>query len=434
MKSILIRAEDKNIWERRAPMVPADLKELVSKDGIKAWVQRSDKRFFREQAYLDAGAEICDDMSHGDIILGIKEIPEDKLLDDKVYLFFSHTIKGQKSNMPMLKRIMDGKSTLIDYEKITDASNRRLVFFGRYAGDAGAIDILWLMGEYWKHQGLVTPFKDWKQAVHYHSVDEAMQELSDVGEKIRKDGLPEAISPMIIGILGYGNVSTGAQMIFDCLPTERIAPAGLSEFVQSGQANPNTVYVVVFKEKDMVRRKDGQSFDLQDYYKHPGEYESTFAGYLPHLTILVNATFWDYRYPRFVHWEDLETLYARGEIPKLRGIADITCDVNGSIECNVKTTNTGMPAYRCDPLTRSVTDGYKGEGIVLLAVDNLPAEIPNDSSTFFSGQLKPFIPELVHADFSGSLDASGLPEALRKAVIVYKGELMPDYAYLAQYL
>ena len=147
MKTLLIRAEDKNRWERRAPVVPADLEKILSDTGAKAFVEKSDKRFFSEDQYTAAGAVGCEGMADGDVIIGVKEIPLEKLLADKTYLFFSHTIKGQSDNMPLLQKIIDSGSTLIDYEKITDEKGRRLIYFGPYAGDAGAIDILSLMGE-----------------------------------------------------------------------------------------------------------------------------------------------------------------------------------------------------------------------------------------------------------------------------------------------
>ena len=119
---------------------------------------------------------------------------------------------------------------------------------------------------------------------------------------------------------------------------------------------------------------------------------------------------------------------------KLQGIADITCDTHGSIECNVKSTDSDMPAYRVAPHEKTIHDGHIGEGIVLLAVDNLPCELPHDSSTFFSNQLRPFIPAILGADDSQPLDASGLPPEIRRAVIVYNGRLTPGFAYLAEHL
>jgi len=334
----------------------------------------------------------------------------------------------------MLQKIIDSGSTLIDYEKITDDQGRRLVFFGRYAGDAGALDILWLMGEYWQAKGLDTPFKECRQANHYHSVEEAKNFLATVGERIKNEGLPQELAPLTIGILGYGNVSQGAQQIFDCLPTQRVSPEELADLVRGKTWNRHTVYVTVFKEEHLVKSKSGQPFDLQDYYQHPEKYEAQFERYLPYLSIIVNATYWTERYPRFVTWEGLKKLYQTEKTPKLQGIADITCDINGSIECNVKATDSGMPAYRVQPLSKSIEDGHKGEGIVLLAVDNLPAELPRDASTFFSKQLKPFVPGILQADLNKSLEDSGLPDEIKRAVIVYRGQLTENFQYLNAFL
>lgn len=432
--NILIRQEDKNIWERRAPLVPEDVQKIKNETDVTVFVEKSPKRVFTEDEYRQAGAQITDSMEPGEIIFGVKEIPKEKILDNKVYFFFSHTIKGQKDNMPMLQKIMDSGSTLIDYEKITDDQGRRLVFFGRYAGDAGALDILWLMGEYWQNKGLQTPFAKCKQANQYHSVEEAKKFLTSVGQEIKTNGLPQELAPFTIGILGYGNVSQGAQQIFDCLPTKRVAPEELADLVKGNAWDNKTVYVTVFKEEHLVRHKQGEAFDLQDYYQHPEKYEARFEQYLPYLTILVNATYWTSRYPRFVTWDGLKRLFESDPNPKLSGIADITCDINGSIECNVKATDSGMPAYRVLPLERRIEDGHKGNGIVLLAVDNLPAELPRDASTFFSHQLTPFVPGVIRADFSRPLAESGLPEEIKRAVIVYNGQLTESYRYLEQYL
>ncbi|HES58997.1 MAG TPA: hypothetical protein ENO18_01080, partial [Caldithrix sp.] len=152
------------------------------------------------------------------------------------------------------------------------------------------------------------------------------------------------------------------------------------------------------------------------------------------ITIIINATFWDRRYPRFVTWKALEELYKIQPKMKLQGIADITCDVNGSIECNVKTTDSGSPAYLIDPITKRFHMGYKGAGIVMLAVDNLPAELPNDASTFFSNQLKKYVVNILKADYKKNLEQSGLHEDIKKAVIVWNGKLCPDYKYLQESL
>ena len=435
MKKLLIRAEDKNRWERRTPIVPADLSKIIETEGVKAFVEKSEKRFFSESAYEKAGATSCTGMEKGDVILGVKEIPVDKILPNKTYLFFSHTIKGQKENMRLLQKIIDSGSTLIDYEKITDDNGRRLIYFGPFAGDAGAIDILSLMGEHWTEKGIITPLSAIKRAHAYDSLKAAKKHLREIGALIRKKGFPKELSPFTVGVLGYGNVSTGAQRILDCLPTERLSPARMGALVDGEKADRHTVYVTVFKERDMVRpRSVEESFDLQTYYTHPERYESQFEQFLPYFTLLINAVYWEARYPKFVTWDGLRKLFGASRHVKLQGIADISCDTNGAVECNVKSTDSDMPAYRVNPLAKTFSDGHIGDGIVLLAVDNLPCELPNDSSTFFSNQLSPFVPGLLRADYGGSLETSGLPIEIKKAVIVYNGTLTPAYEYLNAHL
>ncbi len=430
MRTLLIRAEDKNIWEKRTPLIPADLADIIRNTGVKAYVEQSDRRVFGEADYRAAGAAMCASMAPGDVIFGIKEIPAEKILPQKVYLFFSHTIKGQPGQMPLLKKIMASGGTLIDYEKITDDRDRRLVYFGRFAGDAGALDILSLVGEYWRYHGIETPFIECRRAHQYGSVEAARTHLRQIGAQIAENGLPAAVTPLVIGILGYGNVSVGAQQIFECLPVERVQPDALASIGR----DPHKIYLCVFKEEHLAARRDGEPFDLQKYYRHPERYRSRFARYLPYLTIVVNAVYWESRYPRFITWDDLARLFGGASRPRLCAIADISCDIGGAVECTVRATDSGMPTYRCDPLNRRVTDGHEGDGIVVLAVDNLPCELPVDASTFFSGQLKPFVPDILNADYRASLDDCGLPLEIRRAVVVYNGDLTPSYEYLRRHL
>jgi alpha-aminoadipic semialdehyde synthase len=434
MNSLLIRAEDKNTWERRTAIVPDDLRDITAQSIADTYLQKSDKRYFKAQEYQAAGARIVDSMNPGNVIFGVKEIPVEKVLERRTYLFFSHTIKGQAENMPLLKKILESGSTLIDYEKITDEHGRRLVYFGPFAGDAGAIDLLWLMGQYWDNKGLKTPLRAVKQALHYHSVADAKEKLRKIGSKIAADGLPSEITPLVIGILGYGNVSKGAQGIFNTLPTEYIEPYELENFTKQGKFSSKKVYIALFKEEHIVKRRDGKEFDLQDYFNYPENYENNFGQYLPYLTLIVNAVYWEKRYPKFVTWKLLEKLFSRKDEQKLCGIADITCDVGGSIECNVKTTDSGNPAYRIDPLTREISDGAAGDGVLLLAVDNLPAELPADSSVFFSNLLKPFVPEILKADYGQPFNKLELPPEIKRAVIAHQGRLTPTFEYLEKFI
>lgn len=435
MKTLLIRAEDKNRWERRTPLIPEDLNEILKDTGGKAFVEKSEKRIFAEDRYAAAGADSCEGMDDGDIIFGVKEIPVEKILDNKIYVFFSHTVKGQKENMPLLQRIIDSGSTLIDYERINDADGRRLVYFGPFAGHAGAINILSLMGEHWAEKGLDTHFAEVRRAHQYASVKAACEHLEEISGRIQKDGLPRQLSPFTIGILGYGNVSSGAQQIFNCLPTEHIAAGKINAWLSRGMGDRHRVYLTVFKEEDLVIPKTEKAvFDLQEYYNHPERYENRFEQFLPSFTLLVNAVYWENRYPRFVTWGGLKRMAKSAQPSKLEGIADISCDIGGAIECNVKTTDSDMPAYRVDPAEGTIRDNHLGKGIVLMAVDNLPCELPLDSSSFFSSQFSPFVPGLMSADYDRSLDASGLPPEVKKAVIVYNGQLTGKYEYLNRYL
>jgi len=433
MKTVLIRAEDKNHWESRTPIVPKDLAQIIERTGARAFVEKSEKRFAGESEYREAGATICDDMTPGDVILGIKEIPVDKILPGKTYSFFSHTIKGQKDNMVLLQKVIDSKATLIDYEKILDSQKRRLIYFGPYAGGAGSIDILSLMGEHWVAKGIKTPLSEIKRAHEYRSLQDALEHVTEIGKKIEDEGFPAALCPFTIGVLGYGNVSKGAQEVLDCLPIQRLEPAELTELSSNGQGKSNTIYLTVFQEKDLVQPCNPEAeFILEEYFNHPDRYESCFEQYLDKCTLLINAVYWDKQYPRFVTWKGLQKMVSPSG--KLAGIADISCDVNGAVECTVKSTGSDMPAYLVDPATESIKDGHIGTGIVLLAVDNLPCELPHDSSVFFSKQLAPFISNMLEADYTATLETSSLCPELKEATIVYNGKLTEAFQYLEKHL
>jgi len=422
-----IRKEDKNIWERRVPLIPVHVQELKEKFNIETIVEPFERRAFSDSEYISAGAELNSDLSKAPIIFAVKEIPIRLLQENKTYIFFSHTIKAQEYNMPLLKKLMDLKCTLIDYETMTNDAGKRVVFFGRYAGYAGMIDALNGLGIRLEHLGIKNKFREVKPAFEYTDLNDAKEHIKAIGEKIAAEGLPQAVKPLIFGFAGYGNVSQGAQEIFDLLPYEEIEPeqlAGLTE-------EENKIFKVVFKEKDMVKHKDGKKFELMDYYNHPENYVADFEKYLDKVDVLVNAIYWDDRYPIFI---SKKYLRQNKENLRLKIIADITCDIDGAIETTYKSTPSDNPAYVYDPFTDQFKDGYEGRGVVDIAVDNLPAEMPKDSSIGFSTALSPFVPGIVNADMSGNFDYANFPAEIKRAVIVYKGELTPEYAYLKEYL
>lgn len=430
-----IRREDKNIWERRVPLIPADLARLLEADDLAAVVQPYPRRVFADEEYRKAGAEVAEDLSGCDLVLAVKEIPADMFVPGGAYVFFSHTIKAQPHNMAMLRRLLELGCTLIDYERITDDQGRRLVFFSRQAGQAGVLDSLHLLGARLAHEGLDTPFADVKMAHGYADLDEAKRALADVGARVAAEGLGEGLRPLVVGFAGYGNVSQGAQEVFDVLAPTTVTPQALL----AGELPGAGLVKVVFAESDMVEPKDaGAPFELQEYYDHPERYRGRFERFLPHLHMLVNGIYWEERYPRLVTNVALKRLWEietePGSLPKLRVLGDVSCDIDGSIQCTFRSTMPDEPAYVFDPLTGEHSMGFVGRGPVIMAVDNLPAELSHASSVQFSESLRGFVADTVRADRSVAWEDYAVPPPIRRAVIAYNGQLTPDYAYLQKSL
>ena len=433
-KTIGIRLEDKYLMERRVAIIPKHAKKLIEEQHLKILVQKSPKRIFTHREFEAAGAKVVDNVQEAPVIFGVKEMPIDFFEEGKTYIFFSHVIKGQPYNMPMLKKMMEKKVNLIEYEKVVDEMGRRLIFFGRFAGLAGMINSLWSMGQRLKEYGYETPFTKIKQSHKYDSLEDAISVISEVGQKIAEDGLPDELTPLTIGFTGYGNVSNGAQEIAALLPIKEITPEDLLKLKSRKNLKNNVLYKVVFKEWDLSKPKDPDvEFDLQHYYSHPESYESIFEQYIPHLTILMNCMYWNDRYPRIVTKDYLEQLYAAGT-PKLTVIGDVTCDPDGSIECTHKGTEIEDPIFVYNPFTKKPTMGFKGEGILVMAVDILPSELPRESSIAFSNALFGYVKSIAEADYSVSFEDLKLPNPIKKAMILHNGELTPDFKYIEKYL
>ncbi|MCL6465980.1 MAG: hypothetical protein K6T77_04390 [candidate division WOR-3 bacterium] len=427
-----IRREDKNIWERRVPLTPNQIRRLIEEQGLRFVVQSSPIRIFSDAEYRAAGAEVREDIADCPIVLGVKEMPVSFFRPQATYLFFAHVIKGQPHNMKMLRRMMELGCSLLDYERIADEEGKRLVFFGRFAGIAGMIDTIAGLGQRLKVLGWETPFQEVKLAHEYGVVERAKEAIARVGETVRKNGLPKELTPLVIGVVGYGNVARGVGEILTALGTTTVAPADLPALIKEGKGD--RIYQVIFKEEDTVEPKiPQQKFDLKDYFNHPERYRAKFESYLPYLSVLVNCIYWDNRYPRLVTKDYLRQNF-RVDKFKLTIIGDISCDIEGAIEITVKTTDPGAPFFIYDPLTEKVTDGLEGQGIVIMAVDNLPCELALDASQEFGEALLPFMPVLANTDFQVGLARLALPGPLQRALILHKGELTPNYKYLEQFV
>lgn len=430
-----LRREDKNQWERRVPLTPAHIASLTQSHPIEFLVQPSPVRAFPDDAYASAGATVQEDLSTAQVVLAIKEIPVELLQPNKTYLFFSHTIKGQPHNMPLLRRLIELDCQLIDYERVVDEHNRRLIFFGQHAGLAGMIDTLRALGQRLAWEGCATPLADIRPTYEYADLPAAQSDLRLIGQRIIEEGWPLALTPLVIGVAGYGNVSKGAQAILDLLPTRQISPAELLTLAGREDLDRNVIYKVVFKEEDTVEPlAEDQPFNLQEFFQHPERYRSKFEQYLPHLTTLVNCIYWTPHYPRLLTKDTARRLYSGNTPPRLRVIGDISCDIEGGIEPTIKATEPDAPSFVWDPATDTALEGVAGQGPVIMAVDNLPCELPVESSASFGEALLPFIPALAACDFSVDFEQCTLPPEFKRATIVYHGELTPDYQYLEKFL
>lgn len=428
-----IRKETQYPSEKRAVLTPKHLKILIEK-GIKVFVESAEQRTFSDTEYKNAGAIITDNLENCDFIFGVKEVPINDLIPNKQYCFFSHTIKGQKYNMPMLKKVLELNITLFDYELVKNEKGIRIIFFGRYAGYAGMIDSLWLLGKRLHSEGIDTPLNKIKQALEYNNLDEAKNTISKIGKEISENGLPAKIVPLVTGFCGYGNVSKGAQEIYDLLPVITLKASELDEFIKKGDYSKNHVYKVEFKEEDMYSHPTEKQFSFDYFVKHPNEYSSIMYKYVPNLTMLINGIYWEDKFPKHITKAYMKERYENFSDHKLKVIGDISCDVEGSVELTVKATKSSNPAFVFEPLTGEVKDGIEGNGPVILAVTNLPAELPKEASQVFGDALLPFVEKLVTADYSKDYNDLVLPREFKDAIIAHKGKLTPNYKYLNDYL
>jgi saccharopine dehydrogenase (NAD+, L-lysine-forming) len=332
-----------------------------------------------------------------------------------------------------LKRMMELRCNLIEYERVVDEQGKRLIFFGHYAGLAGMINSLWSLGLRMKEYGFISNLLKIKQAHNYHSLKEAKDDVSAIGQLIAERGIPHELRPFVIGFTGNGNVSRGAQEICGLLPVKEIAPEKLLSLHLRKKLPDNIIYKVIFNEEDLYEQSNGEPFDLLDYYANPQNYRSKFEKYIPHLSVLINCIYWDKRYPRLVTKEYLRKAFAKGR-PKLTVIGDISCDVEGSVECTLKPTHIDDPVFVYNPFTGEIQMGHEGTGLLIMAVDILPSELPRDSSNGFGDVLVNFVKPIADADFNEDFEDLDLPKAIKKALILHNGELTPDYKYLEEFL
>ncbi len=417
-----ILPESKNEWERRTPLTPKDVAWLVKKN-IHVEVASSHLRVYKDSQYARSGAKIVTGFEKANLLIGIKEPSIDTLIPDSVYMVFSHTTKGQKYNQNLLTAFLKKKITLIDYEHIKGSLGQRLVYFGRYAGICGMIDTLHVFGHKAKLLDNPNIFSDLKSAVHYGTYSSAKKALEQVVEKIQKKGFDKNITPFVVGILGHGNVSQGAQEVLEYMGAVDIHPKDIDILSRSHTSHKKTIYKLVFKREEKFRSKKGKGFYFEEYLKHPERFESNLDKSLPFLNILVNASYWDKRYPRLLPEAMLRRLHGAHPNFRLSVIGDLSCDIKGTIEITKKATSSSAPAFLYDPVSKKISNDLAHNGIAVIAVDNLPCEFPKESSREFAEQVREYVYQIAIHGITDVTNHHALPKVIRNAVVTQNGRL-----------
>ena len=395
----LIR-EGKTPPDKRVPLTPKKCVEAQeSFPGLQVVVQSSPIRSYADQEYRDLGLEVRDDVSDCDILMGVKEVPADQLIANKTYLFFSHTVKQQPANRKLLQAVLAKNITLIDYELLTNARGERIVAFGRYAGIVGAYNGLLTYGR--KH-GLFAL----KPAHECVDMDDMQEEFF----KVKK------LPPIKMVITGSGRVAQGALEVLDRMGIRRVS---VYDYLYHDFNEP--VYTQLLSS-DYNRRRDGRVWDTQDFHKNPQDYESTFGHFLPVTDLLIACAYWHPAAPKLFTEADTQRPDFR-----INTIADVTCDVNGSVPTTKRSSTIAEPAFDYNPATGALEPPYsRPTNITEMAVDNLPCELPRNASRDFGRQLLDNVfPHLVGDDATG---------VIARATIAKGGRLTERYQYLADYV
>nr|XP_020822023.1 alpha-aminoadipic semialdehyde synthase, mitochondrial isoform X2 [Phascolarctos cinereus] len=359
----------------------------------------------------------------------------------KTYAFFSHTIKAQEANMSLLDEILRQEIRLIDYEKMVDHKGTRVVAFGQWAGVAGMINILHGMGLRFLALGHHTPFMHIGMAHNYRNSSQAVQAVRDAGYEISLGLMPKSIGPLTFVFTGTGNVSKGAQEIFNELPCEFVEPHELREVSQSGDLRK--VYgTVLSRHHHLVRKRDGV-YDPVEYDRHPHLYTSRFNTEIaPYTTCLINGIYWEQDTPRLLSRQDAQRLLAPikssvvtvegcPSLPhKLVAICDISADAGGSIEFMTECTTIDSPFCMYDADQHIIHDSVEGSGILMCSIDNLPAQLPIEATECFGDMLFPYVEEMILSDATQPLESQNFSPVVRDAVIASNGSLPEKYKYI----
>jgi saccharopine dehydrogenase (NAD+, L-lysine-forming) len=398
MIKIGVIREGKVPADSRVPLNPQQAKKM-SDMGVDIVVQPSDIRCFPDQDYKDAGIRLQEDLSDRDVLLGVKEVPIDELISGKTYFFFSHTIKEQPYNQPLLKHIVDNQIKLIDYEALTDENGARVIAFGKFAGMVGAHNALWTYGQRTKEFDLPRM----KDLFDY----EAATQVYD------KTKFPN----IKIVLTGTGRVAAGAAMVLDDMGIKKVNPL---EYITNEYDYPVYTQLNSFY---YAKRKDGKMTNsVQDFYNNPIEYESNFSHFLPISDILINGIYWNNDAPSFFTLDQMKS-----DKFGIKVISDVTCDIApvSSVPSTIKASTIQDPIFGFDPNTGNETSPHGKSVVDMMTIDNLPNELPRDASTSFGDMfIKNVLNEL----------GNRRSELIQRATIADFGNLGKNFEYLRDYL
>lgn len=396
MKKIGIIKEGKIPADNRVALTPQQCKWIQEQyPQCQVVVQYSEARCYQDREYAMAGIDLAESLEDCDLLLGIKEVPPSQILPGKTYLFFSHTCKKQPHNQKLLQTVLNQNCTLIDYECLRHEDGQRIIGFGFFAGIVGAHNGIMAYGKRTGafHLERVHKQKDFKALIHTY-----------FGLKL----------PNIkIAVTGSGRVAHGILEIMNLLGVIEVEK---DEYVSREFAYP--VYVQL-KGADLYAHKEGKAYNREHFHENPQEYRSLFPDYVSHTDVLMNGVFWDKDVPRL-----FEKAAIQSSAFRIKTIADITDDANGSVPINVGDQTIEDPVYGIDKNTFEKTAPYLPNSIDVMAVGNLPNELPRDASKYFGEQLiKYILPDLL----------TGGSAIIERAMIVKEGKLTEEYNYLCDY-
>ena len=390
--------ERKNPPDRRVVFSPDELARLKQLyQGLTVKVESSDIRVFSDEDYRDLGIEVANDISDCSIFFGVKEVPIDYLIADKSYFFFSHTLKKQPHNRQLLRALLEKNIDFYDHETLVDTHNHRLIGFGKYAGIVGAYNAIRAFGikfELFKLPKAAT--LSGKEALLAH---------------LKRLVLP----PLKFVVTGTGKVGSGVKEVLDAI---KISEVSVENYLTKNYTQPVYTQIDVLEYN---KRKDGNVLDFNDFFDHPQEYVSDFERFTKVSDVYITAHFHANEAPKILTREMLQANDC-----KIKVVADISCDVDGSISCTLRSSTIDEPFYGYLPSENKEVDIFHPAAIVVMAVDNLPSELPKDASEGFGEML---MEHVIPAFFNGDKDG-----ILQRAKMTEKGKLTPRFSYLQEFV